>query len=327
MIREPTVSVAIAAYGHAQYIGRTLESLLGQTRPPAEVIVINDGSPDATREAVKPYLDRITYVEQNNRGFIATMNRATAMARGEYLLQFSSDDWLEPDALEALAGVLDRHSDVGIVHGAVRFVDSDGHPIDRLRWVTYPIGKHRRTPELIRRNFIPATATLLRRVALVDAGLELPDVALFHDWAVWLSLALRGWSLYGLDRTVTYYRRHDRNLSAAVDRGRGYEGLLRLAEEIERRFAGTLSAPERRAFTALKRQARRKMALASLERGERREARSGFATLLARDHDLRAGLGLALSVMPASALRLLEAVDRRLMRHDNRLAIRLKQLF
>ena len=94
----PTISVVIPAYGHAHFIRQTLESVLGQTRPPSEVIVINDGSPDDTRGAVRPFMDRITYLEQENQGMVRTMNRARDLATGDYNFGVASDDWLEPDA-------------------------------------------------------------------------------------------------------------------------------------------------------------------------------------------------------------------------------------
>ena len=94
----PTISVVIPAYGHAHFIRQTLESVLGQTRPPSEVIVINDGSPDDTRGAVRPFMDRITYLEQENLGMVRTMNRARDLATGDYNFGVASDDWLEPDA-------------------------------------------------------------------------------------------------------------------------------------------------------------------------------------------------------------------------------------
>jgi glycosyltransferase involved in cell wall biosynthesis len=93
----PAVSVIIPAYNAADYIGVALASVFGQSYTDFEVIVINDGSTDSERLelAIGPYLSRIIYLKQQNRGPSAARNLGIQHARGEYLAFLDSDDsWL-----------------------------------------------------------------------------------------------------------------------------------------------------------------------------------------------------------------------------------------
>ena len=323
--REPTISVVIPAYGHARFIAQTLESVLGQTRPPSQVIVINDGSPDATRGAVRPFLDRITYLEQPNRGIVPTMNRALELATGDYVCPSASDDWLEIDALETLGAILDGHPRVGLAYGDVSFADADGRVLERPRWVRFPVGLHRRVEGQIRRGYIAGQAVLLRRQALADAGTQMLDFSTHHDWAMWISIGLSGWDYYGVPKRVSFYRRHGGNITDRIGRRTHYADILALIALLEARYADTMAPRQRRAFRAVERQARRRIALMSLVDGDRSAARRAFKSLLIGDRDVRAVLGLGLSALPAGWFGSLVAADSRMMKRQNRLAIRLKQ--
>src|SRR5579864_775617 len=93
----PVVSVIIPAFNAADYIAAALESVLAQTFPDYEVILVNDGSPDTQRleQAIEPYASRIIYLTQENRGPSAARNLGIRHARGEWLALLDSDDaWL-----------------------------------------------------------------------------------------------------------------------------------------------------------------------------------------------------------------------------------------
>src|SRR5690349_21377287 len=97
----PLVSVIIPAYNAAGFIGETLISVFAQTYSNYEVIVVNDGSPDTEelKKVLAPFRDRLTYLEQENKGPSAARNNAIGKARGEFVAFLDSDDnWL-PDYL------------------------------------------------------------------------------------------------------------------------------------------------------------------------------------------------------------------------------------
>lgn len=109
------VSVIIPTYNRARLVVEAIESVLRQTAPPREIIVIDDGSTDDTPRAVEAFGDRIMYVRQENWGVGVARNRALAMARGRYLAFLDSDDvWLE-FKLELQVAVMERMPEVGFL--------------------------------------------------------------------------------------------------------------------------------------------------------------------------------------------------------------------
>src|SRR6476619_6144156 len=103
---EPTVTVAVAAYQAEQFIAQTLESILAQTRPPDEVIVVEDGSTDGTPGVLERFADRIRIIRQANSGCAASFNTAFRHARCDYVAECGADDLWEPTKLERQVAAL-----------------------------------------------------------------------------------------------------------------------------------------------------------------------------------------------------------------------------
>ena len=120
------VSVVIAAYNAEAYIAEAIESVLGQTVPPGEVIVIDDGSSDGTRTILDRFGDRIIARSQTNSGQAVAVNKGLAMARGELIGFCDADDLWTPRKLELQLALLERHGDVEAAFGKVQqFVSPD----------------------------------------------------------------------------------------------------------------------------------------------------------------------------------------------------------
>lgn len=98
---HPRVSAIIPTYNYAQFVCEAVESALAQTWPNMEVIVVDDGSTDDTRERLQRYTGRIKYLYQNNRGLSAARNTGIREASGEYVAFLDSDDIWLPDKIEA----------------------------------------------------------------------------------------------------------------------------------------------------------------------------------------------------------------------------------
>jgi glycosyltransferase involved in cell wall biosynthesis len=125
----PRVSAAIITHNRANYLADAITSVLAQTVDDVELIVVDDGSTDETADVVAPYLDRIRYVRQERRGKAAARNAAVELARGELIAFCDSDDIWYPDRLERQLAALEDHPDVGMVHGHVDVMSSDGLPL------------------------------------------------------------------------------------------------------------------------------------------------------------------------------------------------------
>jgi glycosyltransferase involved in cell wall biosynthesis len=114
-----TVSVVIPTYNYARYLGEAIDSALGQTLPPLEVTVVDDGSTDDTPQVLAAYGDRIRVLRQKNAGVAIARNSGIAAARGEYVAFLDADDVWLPRKLELQMPLFD--GSVGLVHCGVEF--------------------------------------------------------------------------------------------------------------------------------------------------------------------------------------------------------------
>ena len=98
----PLISIGVSTYNRKDYLKLSLDSLLAQTYPNCEIIVVDDGSVDGTGEMVQACYPQVRYVYQTNAGDAAAKNHAAQLAQGEYIVFNDSDDLFLPDAVERL---------------------------------------------------------------------------------------------------------------------------------------------------------------------------------------------------------------------------------
>jgi glycosyltransferase involved in cell wall biosynthesis len=130
------ISVMIPVYNGEAYLGEAIDSVLAQSYRPIEIIVVDDGSDDASGEVARRYGDPVRYERQLRAGNGAARNRAVALATGDLFTFLDADDRLAPGALERLAGALENDRSLQAVYGHVReFVspDVDAEALARLR--------------------------------------------------------------------------------------------------------------------------------------------------------------------------------------------------
>jgi len=96
---RPFISVVIPTYNYARYVTQAVDSVLAQTYPAGEIVVVDDGSTDNTRERLQPYWARIHYVYQANQGLSAARNAGIRVARGDVIALLDSDDLWHPRKL------------------------------------------------------------------------------------------------------------------------------------------------------------------------------------------------------------------------------------
>ena len=115
MGQTPSVSVVITTYNQASYIGPALDSVFAQSRPPAEVIVVDDGSTDETSERIAPYRDRLVYIRQPNQGVAQARNTGVRTARGDLLAFLDGDDLWESEKLALQVAAACAYPDSGLI--------------------------------------------------------------------------------------------------------------------------------------------------------------------------------------------------------------------
>jgi glycosyltransferase involved in cell wall biosynthesis len=168
------VSVLIPVYNGQAYLGEAIESVLAQSYRPIEIVVVDDGSDDASGEVARSYGEAVRYDRQPRRGNGAARNRAVALATGDLLTFLDADDRLLPGALERLAGRLEDDPSLQAVYGHVReFIspDVDAEALARLRPPIARIAGRLPTNMLMRRDAFARVgqfATNLRVGVTVD---------------------------------------------------------------------------------------------------------------------------------------------------------------
>jgi glycosyltransferase involved in cell wall biosynthesis len=208
----PLVSVIIPCYNQAHYLGEAIESVLNQSYPHFEIIVVDDGSTDNTSEVAARY-SRVKLLRQVNHGRPAVgRNNGFRESHGEYIVFLDSDDHLLPDALATGLKYLEAHPEYAFVSGHARAMDANGSPLP----VEQPacIEKEHYLA-LLHHNYIwtPGTA-MFRRTALEAAGGFNVSMKIkgAEDYDLYLRIT-RESSVYCHDRAVVVYREHGSSLS------------------------------------------------------------------------------------------------------------------
>src|SRR5690606_37292864 len=127
----PLFSIIIPAYNRADLISGTLDSVFAQTERDYEVIVVDDGSTDATAEVVKSYGDCVRYVYQENAGPGAARNRGIQQSTGQYVVFLDSDDRWFPWTLETYRFAIETHGYPSFLGGSL-YVFSDDEKLDHV---------------------------------------------------------------------------------------------------------------------------------------------------------------------------------------------------
>lgn len=233
---EPKVSVIIPAYNVAPFIAATIRSALGQTYGNFEVIVVNDGSTDATLDELKSFGNQIKVLSKSNGGPASARNQAIRNSTGKYLAFLDGDDLWMPGKLAEQVEFLERHSEVGMVFSeAAVFMEQNGQKEFR--------GKIGYTGEtsfcyLLLGDHIPNSTVMIRRACVDKIGLlnECRELIAVEDYEYWLRLA-RTISIKGISKTMAYYRVHANNLMGeGEDIERGLRLPLLALKETERLF-------------------------------------------------------------------------------------------
>jgi len=208
---KPSITVVMATYNGGEFIAPSLESVLGQTSPADEVIVVDDGSTDNTAEVVAGYSDSVTMIHQQNRGAPAAFNRAIASAHGEYVALAADDDIWEPQKLEWQRQALADDPEVDILVGHMVVFGAVSGEFRR------PPGCGRLDTDALRRaqfggSYLAAPTAVIRRSLFERIGGFRDDLPA-EDYEFWLR-ALRHRAAFRYDpRPVVRYRQHPGNQS------------------------------------------------------------------------------------------------------------------
>lgn len=233
----PLTSVIIPTYNAGRFITLTVDSVLQQTLPDLELIVIDDGSADDTLEKVRAYRDgRIHIIEQPHQGGPVALNAGLNIARGEYVAFLDHDDIWLPNKLERHAKFLQQHSEVDLTFSWIRWIDGEGKDtgLRSRRW-TGPISFRQLLVDFV----IGTTSSVVfRRSAIDRAGWFDPRLPRCWDSDLCFRVSLlRPGNAHAIPEELTLYRRHTGQQSRdwqamKQERGQLLEKLRLLAPEL-----------------------------------------------------------------------------------------------
>lgn len=234
---QPLVSVVIASYNHAPYVEASILSVINQTYPNIELLVVDDGSSDDSVERIRRLQEKydFDFRVQKNIGLTQTLNESIARARGEYFVPFGSDDIMMPNRIELQVAYMADKPEVGICAGNMELMRADG--------TLYPESRQKRDIPfrrldfedvlLQRKPFPPAPTLFFRKEALEKVGGFNPEIRL-EDLYIELKITHAGYFIDALGIVMAKYRKHPTNT---------YKNTRFMAESILRIYADYADHP------------------------------------------------------------------------------------
>ncbi len=211
----PSISVVVAAYQAEEWIAEALESILGQTLPPYEVVVVDDGSTDGTARELERFGERINVITQSNRGAPAAFNVAFQAAHGDFVAMCGADDVWEPHKLEWQTEAMRRHPEADVLFGHARVIGRVAGEHVRPPGVALLDGAALRDA-LYRGCVVCAPSVVIRRSLFERLGPFVENFAA-EDYEYWFRCLRAGARFYYDPRTLLSWRHHDKNMTLQVD--------------------------------------------------------------------------------------------------------------
>lgn len=216
------VTIITPTYNHEKFIEKCIDSVLSQSYPYWEQIIVDDGSNDNTKDLISKYTDkRIKYIGQNNKGIFKlneTYNKALEHSNGELIAVLEGDDFWPHDKLEKQVPCF-KDPDVVLSWGKAIFTDVDGESLGyrpkSIDWLR-KIPNKKMIKYLFFGDFIPACTVMCRKNALLNInGFQQPPHTPYVDYSTWLELLLEG-KFYYIDDVLGFWRHHARQISATM---------------------------------------------------------------------------------------------------------------
>jgi len=209
--KVPIVSICIPTYNRKKYLKETIDSILAQTYKDYEIVIVDDGSTDGTKDMIKQLGIPVIYHWQDNSGDAATRNRLVKLSGGKYISFIDSDDLLLPDAIERMIRVMDTETEDIIVYGSYYRIDQNGKIYGRCKRKLYSGNV---TKYLFQTIFVHSCGSMFPKRILKDFPVFDTSLKVCSDYDMWLRLSAK-YRFVALPEPTFKRRRHSGNLSGA----------------------------------------------------------------------------------------------------------------
>ena len=196
--RSPLVSIIVPVFNGEKYLRESLDSIVVQTYPNVEILVMDDASTDSTPDIVASYGNRVKYYrQQQNKRQYQNVNEALEMVNGEFIAVYHADDIYETTIVEREVDFFQKHSEVGAVFCHDIFINQEGHEYGRLTIPDEIRGKETLDYQAIlnalltyKNRFFPAPSSMVRASVYKDVGgYRAKEFDIASDLEMWLRIA------------------------------------------------------------------------------------------------------------------------------------------
>lgn len=208
MVEYPLITVYITNFNYGNYIKQAVESVLNQSFQDFELIIIDDGSTDNSKEIIESYshLKNVSVIYQKNKGLNITNNVALKASKGEYIMRLDADDFLEPTALEVLSNKLEEDKDIGLVFPDYYIVDEYGYRLSEIK-------RHNFSEEVkIMDQPAHGACTMIRVNYLKSIGGYDESYKCQDGYELWVKF-INKFNVTNVNKALFSYRRHNNNLT------------------------------------------------------------------------------------------------------------------
>lgn len=229
---NPKISIIVPIYNASLYLEETIQTVLNQTYPTWELILIDDGSTDDSAEICKRYQERderITYQYKENGGQATARNLGILLSTGAWIAMLDSDDLWHPEKLQKQVEVIQNQKSIDLCFtNTSYFKNSIENAVENYDNFPYGILDHNRLfKQIYRHNYIANSSVLIKKSLLEKVGKidENPVVVGSEDWELLLRIFKSGAPAFGLSEQLLYYRLHEggiHNQSTKMFKGKTY---------------------------------------------------------------------------------------------------------
>lgn len=204
---SPLVSVYIVNHNYGKYLDQSITSVLNQTFKNFEIIFIDNGSKDNSKEKLERFYanKKIKIVLQENIGPNAANNVALRFARGKYIMRLDADDYLDKNALEIMSALLEKNKDIGMVFPDYFIVDENGDILNLMR-------RHDFSEVELFDQPAHGACSMVRREYLESIGGYDESYHCQDGWDLWVKL-IKKYGVENINLPLFFYRQHSDNLS------------------------------------------------------------------------------------------------------------------
>ena len=204
---NPLVTVYLVNHNYSRFIRKSIESVLAQTMKSFELLIIDDGSTDNSREIISKYeaYPNISVIFQRNKGLNVTNNIALRAARGKYIIRLDADDWLDENALHVMSSAMERDPEIGLLFPDYYMVSESGQVLEVVR-------RHDFSEVTLHDQPAHGACTMARRALLQEIGGYDESFRCQDGYDIWLRFIAHA-KIRNINLPLFYYRQHNSSLS------------------------------------------------------------------------------------------------------------------